>query len=402
MRGGLGSTPDASQSTFTLDKYAITANGSDTATATGTIKNSAGVALSNVAVTTTATACTVDGTASTLISSLTAVANTDVTFTVTLRDVQTGAAIPNIAVANISVNGGSGATISSFSGSTDANGQVSGLIQWSSNGAKSMTCAVLPSGANVSITGWTCTVSGAAATYPNEPAGLTLISSTDGTVRASSETGAQGSGHAFGFSWMNGWFWDSSRTEDEAIVVVTDATNPTGSGSSLQLNWLSSLDVPAIKAAKTDPATMPSTYSTLYIMVRMYWVSSWATAGHKFFYIGLPTSDKHIYVTREPSTAWGKATTEGWAGAGGNIIVLPDNSFTDNAWNSVEFVFHKQSSAGVHDGAMEWYNNGSLIGSATGINWNDAGFGTFEWYGTSNTIDADRSYRIGEIYMSGA
>lgn len=384
----LAAVPDAAQSTFTFDPYALTADGTTLATAAGAVNDSAGNPLSGVVVTTTATACTVDGTASTLVSSLTAVANTDVAFTVTLIDNESGDPIPDIAAADISVNGDTGATISSFTGSTDSNGQISGLVQWSTNGAKSMTCAVLPSGANVSITGWTCTVSGAGSAYPNEPAGLTPIAQFDGSPRETANK-------AFGYSWTGPWFWESgSRTEDESLIVTADVTNPTGSNNVLRFIWTPGT-VASIKSAKIDPANFPSTYSTLYVMLRIYWeADTWDNTGHKFFYVGLPTSDKHFYVTRDLNGA-GKMTTEGYAGAAGNIINLPTGTFVDGSWNNIEFVLHAS-------GTAAWYLNGSLIGSATGVNWNSSNFGTFEWYATNNSIPDVKHYRIGELYMSAA
>lgn len=183
FRGGSGNTPSAAQSTFTLDKYAITANNTDTATGAGTIKNSAGSALANVAVTTTATACTVDGTASNVTGPVTVAQNTDCTLTITLIDNETGDPIPDIAAADISLAvSGTGNTLTPLSGSTNADGIISTTFQSSVAETKNVTCSILPSGANVSITGTSFTVSGSAVDYPNQPAGLSAIVEMDPSV----------------------------------------------------------------------------------------------------------------------------------------------------------------------------------------------------------------------------
>lgn len=236
---------------------------------------------------------------------------------------------------------------------------------------------------------WGVTVPPSGPTYPNMPGGLTPFGQFTGSPRE------DGSNHAFGFSWLGQWFWESgSRTEDQSLIVTADVTNLTGSGNVLRTIWTPGT-VGSIKSAKTDPATLPATYDTLYIMLRVYWeTDTWDNTGHKFFYVGLPTSDKHVYVTRDLSGA-GKMTTEGYAGAAGNIINLPTGTFVDGSWHSMEFVFQSV-------GMADWYLNGSLIGSASGVDWNGSGFGTFEYYATNNAIPDVKHYRIGELYMAGA
>lgn len=397
--------PDATQSTTGFDSYDLPADGVTEVTAQTVVRDAGGTPLSGIPVTYEVLPCTVDGSASGIASSLTGDVDTDYPVIVTLLDNETGAPMPDIAAADIALDGDSGATISSFTGSTDANGQITAQVQWSTSGAKSITAPVLPAGANVSITPWTITISGGGGgTYPNEPAGLTPFGQFNGTPRATNDgtsSPGQGTGQAFGFSWMGPWGWDASRTEDESLIVTADVTNPTGSNDVLRFIWTPG-DVTSVKSAKTDPATMPSTYDTLYIMLRIFWeADTWDDVGHKFFYVGLPIASTHFYATREPN-GWGKITTEGSGLTGANDIVLPDGSFTDGVWNNIEWVCHAQSAPGVHDGAIEWYNNGSLMGSASNIDFGDNGFGTFEWYATNNSIPDVKHYRIGELYMSGA
>lgn len=232
--------------------------------------------------------------------------------------------------------------------------------------------------------------------YPHEPTGMTPFWQFNGSPREN------GSNEAFGFAGMSQWFWESPRTEDDALIVTADATNPTGSNNVLRLNWKTGLSTVAIKAAKTDPSDMAGgPYTTLYVMLRIFWeTDNWDEQGTKLFYVGLPTSDKHFYFTRDVNGG-GILHNEGYTGSGDNLITLPTGVFVDGVWNSIEFVCHAQSAPGVHDGAVEWYNNGSLVGSVSGVTWGDGSFGTLEYYGTTNSIPTDKHYRIGELYLSG-
>src|SRR5690606_34889448 len=69
------------------------------------------------------------------------------------------------------------------------------------------------------------------ALHPNEPAGMTVLGSADGSV-------ASNSNGAFGIQRFGGWYGHDGGGSQN-VSVVDDAGNPTGSGKAVRLTWAS-------------------------------------------------------------------------------------------------------------------------------------------------------------------
>jgi hypothetical protein len=240
--------------------------------------------------------------------------------------------------------------------------------------------------------------------YPNRPNGLTVIGAADGSVKESG-------GSAFGISSFGGW----NTTGQTNVSVVSDATNPTGSGSSLRFKWAASGNSAGAAAANRFNS---GTVRQLYVMTRIYMESGGWDFGHKFFYIGAPSGSRNntgsptqFYSTRERGDHLRFINQN----LGSEVIVdssdpaprgANTSPFVRDRWLNIEYLMVAESSPGAGDGRMSIWVNNQLVGSDNSVQWTDrsdptVGFDGMEWYARANSVTADSYYRLGELYIAG-
>lgn len=250
------------------------------------------------------------------------------------------------------------------------------------------------------------TLAGPTAAYPNRPEGMTLIGSSDGSVK-------QSEGHAFGIPGFSEWY-DHNQPSD--IAVVADPTNPTGSGRSLRFTYPSDDN----KAGSTTAQRFPGgPYRELYIMTRVFMErSGWDRFGNKFFYVGAAIGARRgasrptqYYVDR-PSGGRLRVINQ----HNGSVVLIASveqppkgsktNPITQGVWLNVEYLLTAESAPGAGNGRVSVWVNNKLVGANSAVNWTgrqdrDVGFDGMEWYGEVNSIPSTSYYRLGELYLAG-
>lgn len=243
-----------------------------------------------------------------------------------------------------------------------------------------------------------------AGSYPNRPSGLRVIGAADGSVKASG-------GSAFGISSFGSW----SSSASTGVSVVSDPSNPTGSGSSLRFRWDSgSNSAGSATAGRFDGGPVRE----LYVMTRIYMESGGWDFGHKFFYIGAATgarnnssSPTQFYSTRERGDNLRFINQN----TGSSVIIDSSdpaprgngsNPFARNQWLNIEYYMVAESSPGAGDGRMRIWVNNRLVGSSDNVGWTNrsdsaVGFDGMEWYARANSVTATSHYRLGELYIAG-
>lgn len=249
-------------------------------------------------------------------------------------------------------------------------------------------------------------LAGATSEYPNRPAGLALIGSFNGSVK-------QADGHAFGIAGFSDWY-DHNKPSD--IAVVSDPTNPTGSGRSLRFTYPSDDN----KAGSTTANRFPGgPYRELYIMTRVFMErSGWDRFGSKFFYLGAATGARRgaskptqYYVDR---SSVGRLRVINQHNRPPVLIASLENPPTGSrstpiaqgVWLNVEYLLTAESAPGAGDGRVSVWVNNKLVGTNSAVSWTskqdrDVGFDGMEWYGEVNSIPATSYYRLGELYLAG-
>lgn len=231
------------------------------------------------------------------------------------------------------------------------------------------------------VTGTDVVLAASSDAHPNEPAGMTAILANNGTV-------AQSGSDAFGASWMGAWATDGDPLTDR-MNVVSDDTNPTGSGQAIRCTWL---PAESTKCAISF-GTFPAVYDELYICLRIKWEELW---NRKIFYIDLANGNR-FHVTREND---GRLRIQAGStfesddappvGIGQDMIVDTDR------WYQIEWLFKATDDVGYCwvDGVLCITAQGPATSFASG-------FEGIEWYMDNNSIPAERHDRWGEIYVSG-
>ena len=228
----------------------------------------------------------------------------------------------------------------------------------------------------------------------NEPGGLSVIGNFTGTVRESG-------GHAFGLTLFDAWFVDGGAPAAN-LEVVTDATNPVGSGQSLRFTFDNTYTPLCAIATGNFTAV-----TTLYVRFRIYLEDAFPS---KYFYLGLPSVEAN-------NEAWTARESGGeirlvYQGSLGSIVHIDSVSsppegnntqpMTTGSWHTVEHVFIADTSPGSQDGSARMWVDDIQVGLEEG----NAAWGTsmsmIEWYATANSVPSTVRYRIGELYLSGA
>ncbi len=294
-------------------------------------------------------------------------------------------------------------TVASVNGSGTVAGVAAGATVISGNSEG------VPGNANIVVIADTNPPSAA---YPNRPSGMTTIMSFNGTVEASG-------GHAFGNPMFGAWFVDPAAPASH-IEVVPDATNPTGSGSSLRFRWEQAFNPRSgIATANTFAGQV---YNELYVMVRLFLEpgAGWEGGfGNKYFFVGsdagarnnTQSSPTQYYSTRE-SNGRARFVTQNLTGQT-QVVNSSESPPTGNSsaplvtgqWLNIEYRMVAQSSTSAADGAIYVWVNGTLVGSNTGVRWVNAddsmvGFTGFQWYADANTVATVSYYRMGELLLA--
>ena len=249
--------------------------------------------------------------------------------------------------------------------------------------------------------------------YPNRPTGLTEIITFTGTVEESN-------GDAFGHPDFGGWLMDSNAPAD-MIQVVSDPSNPTGSGSSLRFRYSEGFNPRSgIASANTFSA---GTFKRLYVKLLMFYedgAGDW-TFGHKIFYIGAAPGSRNN--TGSPTQSY-NTNSNGRFRYHQQNFGGPEDELVDSAedppkgsnnsapiargrWVMLEHIFVAESAPGAADGQVQLFVDGELVGSRTGVSWVAAddpavGFNGIEWYADVNEVPGgDVFYRLGELYVAG-
>ncbi|MBT8402968.1 MAG: Ig-like domain-containing protein, partial [Gemmatimonadetes bacterium] len=174
-------------------------------------------------------------------------------------------------------------------------------------------------------------------TYPNQPSGMTTILQVDGTDAS-----------------MPGWHerWSGWDTH---VTSVADASNPLGSGRSLQFDYA----VGSRSAGNAQIITFPNgPVREMYIMYRIHYAPNWERIGHKNFYWGAQTSNRpnpgssptQFYVTHE-SNGSSKITQQNVGSV--NAFWTGDIwSGKIGRWVDVEIHAIAESSPGAGDGQV--------------------------------------------------
>ena len=238
------------------------------------------------------------------------------------------------------------------------------------------------------------------ATYPNEPAGTSLIFQADTTVVE------DGSGDAWGVSGVGGWEYDATSLSD-VLTSVADATNPADSGYVTRFHWRGDRNPRC--ASKTFG--FGASYSELYVMFRIYFEAGW-TENTKYFFFGLSGGSATGFYTDGAPAGSGNLRIVCQNGDNFEIIDSGDTNangtgafpMENGTWLNVEMHIVDESSSGADDGEAYLWVNDTLVGSVTGLNLvtgAGSGFNTMRWYGDSNSSENDVYYRIGELYVAG-
>lgn len=234
-------------------------------------------------------------------------------------------------------------------------------------------------------------------TWPsNEPAGMTVITSTDGSDKYFG-TGGSGPGWFFGGRWNDNTYVedgisDSSSRYGSVIQKRLFAGDPAGWNGLAEFNWSSTAGV-----------KRHMYYRASFKFSNNYQICSTNEKPHG--YVGGPGGDgADIYVYMFPNGAWSMANE--FPGAGFNDINL-NFTMTRGQWITLEMYFVAESSAGASDGERRIWINGTQVSSATGVNWGSGAPGWSQidifnyWGGGGCTKTVNDVISISEIYVSG-
>lgn len=398
--GGETETPDYTGSTLTSSVFALTANGSATTTLEATVYRTVDEVATlapNETVAYTVSRTSVSASLSSVSATGTITDNgTDAaTCTIVVRD-SNGIPLPGIPAASIVLAvSGTGNTVTQPTGVTDASGRISGSFVSTTAATKTVSWTV----AGLAITETAAVVvSGTPSLYPNEPSGMTTLVDWDGTPRGTTD--------AFGVADFDAWYVDPTAPASN-LEVITDVTNPTGSGSSLKLIWNNSYNPRAGQATANPLGT--GDYSELYVGFYIRWDDLFAS---KIFYFGTPSvAGSELWVERG-DLGRVRIVTQGFTGQG-EIIDTNDpapkgtggvGALTDAAtWYLVEMHLIAESTPGAGDGYARMWVDGNIIGTSTTAKWGTGNFGSIEWYADNNALPASGDYtqRLGGLYISG-
>lgn len=228
----------------------------------------------------------------------------------------------------------------------------------------------------------------------NEPAGMTLITSTNGSDKYFG-TGGSGTGWFFGGRWNDNTYIQGNVTASgsrygTAVVKRQFIGDPAGWNGLAEYTWSGPL----------------GTFRHLYIR----WIVKYSSN-----YEVNSGNDKHFYVYQSSS---GGAYVQIRASTNDHFLVneMPSAGFNDinlgadqtyNSWDTYELYYIAESSASASDGSYTlWRNNVQLV-TASGQNWSSEtpGFGRisfYEYYGGNGPAKTvNDSIMISELYISG-
>lgn len=244
--------------------------------------------------------------------------------------------------------------------------------------------------------------SGVQNTGSNEPTGMTTLVSRP--FNAINELG-------FSDTWGAG------------CGIITDATAPTSPSNVLQIH------IPAGMGEGGGPAsgdfTFPTNYRTVYIRYAGKFSSNWQGPSSnidKQFYVyddlGHPTlifdMDGSGFVSKSPMVAGQDIIFAGSPSPAGDQVdpfwppnLSPSFLVPRGSWFTVEFVA-VQNTAGTHNGSMDWWVNGTHVGSVSSIQfsagsrlWALAHY-TLIYTGTVTTTPASaQDFYFDHFYISG-
>ena len=390
--GGAVGGVSESYTTFTGTPFDVDTGG-PTWTGTLTVKSDSDEAIPNAQAVTTISLQRVSTTNSVVTAAPTTITDDGVessNITLTALDAN-GDPLPGIPAANcVLAVTGTGNTVTQPVAATDTNGQTTGSFVSTVAEAKTASYTVL--GRAITDTA-AVTVSGTPGDlHPNEPPGSVMFADADGSVEESG-------GDAMGITWLGAWTVDGSAPAGN-LAVITDATNPVGSGEALRFIFEQALNPRCAQCTGTFPAEK----SELYISLRIKFNDNF---GPKMYYIGLPNvagsadlyidrgTDGRIRMVRQAISNLELIDSSEAAPKGNS-----STPFTTGAWHHIEAVLVAETSPGAGDGEVTMWCDEVEIGAATAVSWG-GNFGSLEWYGDINTVTDGYSYQLGELYLSG-
>jgi hypothetical protein len=245
----------------------------------------------------------------------------------------------------------------------------------------------------------------------NEPSGLTQLIYTNGTSKT--YTSAVGPA-TFGGRWLDTTY----------VEVVTDATNPVGSGSVIEKRmfigdtsgWLGFQNI------QNFAAPWNAGLSEVYMRVRFKYSANydWHTSAEKLMYFGgkyeSAAQSFYIYVA---DTGAGTARfrmapqiPSPYAGAhgGAGAYLAGSTTVATGSWGLIEIWMKAQSAPGASDGECKMWINNTLQNHWTARQYYSTSASSCKfdgvqtmlyWGGGGDTKVANDSLRIGEFYFSG-
>jgi hypothetical protein len=276
-----------------------------------------------------------------------------------------------------------------------------------------LTVPALEASANVTVL---AELPPGSALHPHEPAGMIPLYNNDGRF-------AQLAGNNLASS---GWFESSSQWESLA-TIVSDPTNPTGSGQSVELTHPAGGGGPAAKLNRFSQlgSALGGTGYTgggvaeQYLSLRIKIPTGEPGCdgvfnGMKLFYLGMEAAAKNGEGANEFFAV--VCANEGWQiQHGGSPAPNPADVFTSFSWPpSTNATWHMEiyrvaeSSNGAGDGTMRiWINGKEVSGSPwRGLDWSDPSrsgrlFDGMELYHTQHSPSSTHKWLQQELYISG-
>jgi hypothetical protein len=231
------------------------------------------------------------------------------------------------------------------------------------------------------------------ARYPNEPAGMTVIGSADGSVDKAAD------GSAFGIADFGSWTGLSGGGAAN-VSVVNDAGNPTGSGKAVRLTWVSAQR----EAAVADMILSGGPWAEIYIVHRIVIPAGWPNFGHKWFYVlpvGEDTPGNCVWTSQESSNALRVIDgTDNVEINAANALAARDTEL------SIEYHFVAESAPAANNGQVSVWVNDALVGFSAGVRMAAGAAYTATWrrihyYAHANVVPSDTYFDVREFYVSG-
>jgi hypothetical protein len=213
--------------------------------------------------------------------------------------------------------------------------------------------------------------------------------------------------------------WDGIEYRYSHFSIVADPSAPSGDGRVGQMYY------PANHQSGTAPATVQTTvfqnaprklYVSIWAKISSNWVGNQSNT-NKMFFVGAAGGNNQFFLSAEGSGHNGlvpQVRLQGIGDARARIApnVAPGTQLTRGAWQRWEFVLTCNSGLNVSDGTIDFWLDGKLVTSVTGVNWTQTkhqtrpcNFPIFHWsptYGGGGASPgADQYLWFDRVYVSG-